>query len=107
MLFVNTRPQDRAQALTLALSEQNIEVVELALLELQAIEFNTELAALYQKLLTSEVIVVVSPTAVEIGMQYLQKKWFAFKSTCTYSMDCCRTKNSTGFGPIRYSRLDS
>lgn len=73
MLFVNTRPQDRAQALTLALSEQNIEVVELPLLELKAIEFSAKLAALYQQLLSSEVIVVVSPTAVEIGMQYLQK----------------------------------
>ena len=71
MLFVNTRPSDRAAALSAALSQHQVNVFELPLLELQAVPYHQELAALYQQLYTSQVIVVVSPTAVEIGMQYL------------------------------------
>ena len=73
MLFINTRPSDRAAALSAALSKHQIDVVELPLLQLQALEYSPQLAALYQQLLSSHVIVVVSPTAVEIGMQYLQQ----------------------------------
>ena len=36
MLFINTRPQDRAKPLTVALQQQFIEVIELPLLELIA-----------------------------------------------------------------------
>lgn len=73
MLFINTRPHDRAAALSLALSKQQIDVFELPLLELQAFPYTPALASLYQQLPSSQVIVVVSPTAVEIGMQYLAK----------------------------------
>lgn len=73
MLFVNTRPQDRAAALTAALSNQQLSVFELPLLELEAMQLSAELYDLYQKLPTAQVIVVVSPTAVELGMQYLQQ----------------------------------
>lgn len=71
MLFINTRPTDRAAALTAALSIQSIEVFELPLLELQAQAWSEQLQSCYQQLLYANVIVVVSPTAVEIGMQYL------------------------------------
>lgn len=73
MLFVNTRPQDRAAALTAALSNQQISVFELPLLELQALKLSAELYELYRQLPCAQVIVVVSPTAVEVGMQYLQQ----------------------------------
>ena len=72
-LFVNTRPADRAQPLTIALNQDGYQVVELPLLELQACEYSSALDALFQQLLHVQSIVVVSPTAVSIGMQYLQK----------------------------------
>lgn len=71
MLFVNTRPTDRAAALSAALSAKHIAVFELPLLELEALPWSAALAACYQQLLSAQVIVVVSPTAVQIGMQYL------------------------------------
>lgn len=71
MLFVNTRPQDRAEVLTSALVAHDIAVIELPLLVLNARPLSSALIALYRALSTVNVIVVVSPTAVEIGMRYL------------------------------------
>ncbi|ATO18912.1 uroporphyrinogen-III synthase [Acinetobacter sp. LoGeW2-3] len=73
MLFINTRPQDRAVRLTQQLQAAQIQVVELPLLELIAQPYSAELNSLYQQLNRAQVIVVVSPTAVQIGMQYLEK----------------------------------
>lgn len=73
MLFINTRPEDRAGALTQALSEAGYQVVGLPLLELVAEPFSEGLQQLYQQLDQVQAIVVVSPTAVEVGMQYLQQ----------------------------------
>jgi uroporphyrinogen-III synthase len=82
MLFINTRPSDRAVALSTALSKQQVNVFELPLLELQALEYNSDLYFLYQQLAKSHVIVVVSPTAVEIGMQYLMQSGIAITDLC-------------------------
>lgn len=71
MLFINTRPQDRAVNLTQALAAQGYQVEALPLLELVAEPFSDALQQLYQQLEQVQVIVVVSPTAVEIGMHYL------------------------------------
>jgi uroporphyrinogen-III synthase len=73
MLLINTRPSDRAAALSAALLQQDIPVFELPLLELHALNYDAHLHDLYAQLIDAQVIVVVSPTAVEIGMQYLQK----------------------------------
>ena len=73
MLFINTRPADRACALSQALRQQAWSVIELPLLELQACPWSDALAQLYQQLLQAQRIVVVSPTAVHIGMEYLAK----------------------------------
>lgn len=73
MLFINTRPQDRASQLTHALIESNYQVEELPLLELIAAPFSLELQQLYKQLHQVQIIVVVSPTAVEIGMRYLKQ----------------------------------
>lgn len=73
MLFVNTRPVDRAQALTEYLLHAGIDVIDLPLLALQALDFTAQLQQQFQQLEQVQAIVVVSPTAVEIGMQYLQK----------------------------------
>ena len=72
MLFINTRPSDRASSLTQALTEAGYQVESLPLLELVAESFSEALQQLYQQLEQVQVIVVVSPTAVEIGMRYLQ-----------------------------------
>ena len=73
MLFINTRPENRAAALNQALLGAGYAIEALPLLELVAEPFNAELQQLYQQLPVVQVIVVVSPTAVEIGMQYLQQ----------------------------------
>lgn len=73
MLFINTRPQDRASTLTEALVDAGYRVATLPLLELKAEPFSFELQQLYQQLEQTQVIVVVSPTAVEVGMRYLQQ----------------------------------
>ena len=72
-LFINTRPADRAQPLTAALKQNGYQVIELPLLELQACEYSSALDTLFQQLFDVQSIVVVSPTAVSIGMQYLQR----------------------------------
>ena len=74
MLFINTRPQDRAENLSHALRMAQIEVLDLPLLELVAQPWLDSLSELYQRLPSTQVIVVVSPTAVEIGMDYLLTK---------------------------------
>lgn len=71
MLFVNTRPQDRAQALTKCLEQADFTVLSLPVLELRARPFNQALKDLYFSLISTQIIVVVSPTAVEIGFSYL------------------------------------
>jgi uroporphyrinogen-III synthase len=73
MLFINTRPDDRASVLTQALREVGYQVEALPLLELVAEPFSETLQQLYSELVETQVIVVVSPTAVDIGMRYLQQ----------------------------------
>lgn len=70
---MNTRPQDRAEALTSALFDHHVQVIELPLLALHACPLSDQLIELYSQLSQVDVIVVVSPTAVEIGMQYLKQ----------------------------------
>ena len=71
MLFINTRPDSRAAELTEALQNKGYQVESLPLLELVAQPFSDSLFQLYQQLTDAQAIVVVSPTAVDVGMQYL------------------------------------
>ncbi|NHB59169.1 uroporphyrinogen-III synthase [Acinetobacter sp. 194] len=73
MLFINTRPLDRARNLTHSLMAHGYDVIDLPLLVLKARVFDQELHTLYQQLLSTQMIVVVSPTAVDIGMEYLKR----------------------------------
>ena len=73
MLFINTRPKARAQELSLALAQAEIQVLDVPLLELKACGWSTELQDLYQQLPKASCIVVVSPSAVEYGMAGLQR----------------------------------
>ncbi|HBU87813.1 uroporphyrinogen-III synthase [Acinetobacter oleivorans] len=73
MLFINTRPDSRAAELTDALQNEGYQVESLSLLELVAKPFSEHLLQLYQQLVKAQAIVVVSPTAVDVGMQYLMQ----------------------------------
>ena len=73
MLFINTRPQDRAERLNQRLESAGYTVLAFPLLELVARPYSDELSALYQQLGQTQSIVVVSPTAAEIGLRYLLK----------------------------------
>lgn len=72
-MFINTRPLDRGRALTLSLQAAGYHVVDIPLLVLQPRPFDLQLDHLYQRLNQVQVIVVVSPTAVDVGMDYLRK----------------------------------
>ena len=71
MIVINTRPTDRAAALTDACIQVGYDVLALPLLELHPVAYHAALQSLYTQLASAQVIVVVSPTAVKIGMQYL------------------------------------
>lgn len=71
MLFINTRPAERALALTQCLVQEGYDVIDLPVLELQPRPFDALLQQLYQQLSDAQIIVVVSPKAVDVGMQYL------------------------------------
>ncbi|QIO10057.1 uroporphyrinogen-III synthase [Acinetobacter lanii] len=71
MLFINTRPPERAQALTQCLLQANYAVIDLPVLALRDKALDAELISLFQSLVSAQVIVVVSPKAVEVGMRYL------------------------------------
>ena len=73
MLFLNTRPADRAAGLTQALQAAQVEVLELPLLELAPTPWSEALAQLYAQLDTVQAIVAVSPSAVHYGMAGLQR----------------------------------
>lgn len=73
MLFINTRPAERAQALTQCLVQAHFKVFDLPLLALHALAYNVLLQQQFARLVDVQAIVVVSPTAVEIGLQYLKE----------------------------------
>ncbi|WP_130803526.1 uroporphyrinogen-III synthase [Acinetobacter ihumii] len=73
MLFINTRPKDRAEKLNQHLRAAGYQVVDYPLLELVAQPYSDALATLYGRLGQTQMIVVVSPTAAEIGLRYLLK----------------------------------
>ncbi len=73
MLFLNTRPADRAAALTQGLQAHQIDVLELPLLELQAAPWTAALAEQVRQLPQADVIVAVSPSAVHYGMAAAQR----------------------------------
>lgn len=78
MLFLNTRPEGRQHALTAALTSHGYEVIELPLLALQSTDLDHTQAM--QQLNQMAAIVVVSPTAVELGMQALTQAQIALSS---------------------------
>lgn len=63
----------RAKELTHCLTQAGVSVFELPLLALQPRPYTQDLKQQFQQLEHVQAIVVVSPTAVEIGMQYLQQ----------------------------------
>lgn len=88
MQIINTRPAQRAQALTLAIQQAGYQVVELPLLALEPLPLDTKLKNQYQDFDTTQYVVVVSPTAAELGLRYyfelgytqaalLKKTWIA------------------------------
>ncbi len=72
--FLNTRPTDRAQPLTLALEQAGWHVDELPLLELIPLPVTEQDQNALRQLVVQppRVIVVVSPTAARLGLQALE-----------------------------------
>ena len=70
---VNTRPADRAAALTSALLQAGYLVTELPLLQLDALPLDQALSDQLRLVQQMHCVIVVSPTAAEIGLSYLQQ----------------------------------
>ncbi|XID75125.1 uroporphyrinogen-III synthase [Alkanindiges sp. WGS2144] len=70
---VNTRPGDRALGLTTVLQQTGYQVSSLPLLELIAEPFDDQLQQQLIQIRMTDIVVVVSPTAVELGLTYLQQ----------------------------------
>ncbi|AWT49964.1 uroporphyrinogen-III synthase [Psychrobacter sp. YP14] len=72
MIFINTRPIERAQPLTQAMQDKGLTVLELPLLELTAIEIGQREQQyqqhFYQQPDQYQALVVVSPTAARMGL---------------------------------------
>lgn len=114
MRLINTRPAERASQLTQELSQLDYTVYELPLLQLQAIALDASLIAQFQLFLQAEIVVVVSPIAAELGMQYYQqlaldpqvlqqKKWIAVGKKTQHCLNrfaiesiCPEVENSEG-----------
>lgn len=70
---LNTRPAERAGALTQALLAADCRVSELALLTLQACELTVEDQAALQQFAQHALTVVISPTAAQLGLAHLER----------------------------------
>lgn len=70
---INTRPAERAAALTHALQQAGHQVSELPLLALQPCSFDEELKQQLQHIRQVQTVVVVSPTAAKLGLQHLRE----------------------------------
>lgn len=73
MHVINTRPADRAAALTDALQQAGHAVAELPLLQLDALPLNALLSDQLGQIVQVQCVIVVSPTAAEIGLVYLRQ----------------------------------
>ncbi|WP_374294647.1 uroporphyrinogen-III synthase [Acinetobacter sp.] len=112
--LINTRPVERATALSESLQALGYSVYELPLLSLEAIALDAELHAQFAQFKDAELVVVVSPIAVELGIQYAsqcnislaelqKKKWIAVgqstqKALAKYKIDseCPTVETSEG-----------
>ncbi|MFC3903254.1 uroporphyrinogen-III synthase [Acinetobacter marinus] len=68
--LINTRPAERASVLTEALQGLGYAVYELPLLSLEPMTLDTGLKTQFAQLKDAKIVVVVSPIAVELGIQY-------------------------------------
>ena len=74
MLHVlNTRPVDRAKALSCALQQAGYRVTEFPLLQLNAFALGEPLTQALQQLRSMHVVIVASPSAAQIGLDYLNQ----------------------------------
>lgn len=122
MLFINTRPKARAEALTQCMQQAGYTVLTLPVLELEARSLDATLLAMYQQLPQAQMIVVVSPTAVEVGMDYLQQsgvllselkhiQWVAVGQTTAqalnrYGVECWVPEVETSEGMLSLTVFD-
>lgn len=72
MIFINTRPTQRAKTLTDFLQSQGVEVLDLPLLELIACELSQTERQCLQNINTYQAVVFVSETAVSYFFDYIQ-----------------------------------
>ena len=85
MSFINTRPVERAVVLNAQLTALGVQVLDLPLLELTALALDAPLQKLFQQIIHAQTIVVVSPSAVEIGMRYLTQSGLSLADLCDVS----------------------
>ena len=70
MQLINTRPENRAGSLTSYLMSKGIGVIDLPLLQLEVLALDNILTEQFRDFKQADYVVVVSPTAAEIGLKY-------------------------------------
>lgn len=71
--IINTRPSERAGSLTEALQQLGYPVRELPLLTLSPMPLDDNMKSQFHQFADIELVIAVSPTAVDVAMQYAQK----------------------------------
>lgn len=72
MWIINTRPEERASAMTVALQRLGYNVLALPLLKLQALPLDAQLRNQFAEFLRADTVVVVSSIAAQLGIQHSQ-----------------------------------
>lgn len=70
---INTRPADRAALLSTAIRQAGYRVTELPLLQLDALPLSPALSDQLGRIAQVQCVIVVSPTAADIGLHYLRQ----------------------------------
>lgn len=78
MKFINTRPIDRAEALSSVLLGYGHQVLNLPLLDLTPLALDAQLIEQYAEFQSVDAVVVVSPIAADIGLAYYLQLGFDF-----------------------------
>lgn len=72
MFFINTRPQQNNQTLSQALIQHGLSVIDFPILQLDALPLQDDFKIQFQQFIDADIVVAVSPIAVQIGIQYSQ-----------------------------------
>lgn len=84
MMFINTRPANRAKKLTVFLQQHNIQVLDLPLLELLACDLSDQDRQILTQIETYQALIFISATAVSYFFKFIQSHQIALNPSNSY-----------------------